>query len=67
MKASDLISALQELLDKKGDLPITLAVGSYEYSASNIAHAEEGPLPNIADIQHQEPPARFVIEAKDDL
>jgi len=67
MKASDLIESLRQLIQKHGDLPVTLAVSSYEYSASNIGYAEEGPLPNIRDIQHQSPDERFVIEAKDDI
>ena len=67
MRASALIEELRQLIADHGDLPITLAVGSYEYSANNIGHAEEGPLPNIRDIQGQSSDERFVIEAKDDI
>jgi hypothetical protein len=67
MKTSDLISQLQTLYDKHGDLPVTLAVGPYEYSASVPDHCEEGPLPNVGEAQYQNPPERIVIEARDDI
>ena len=67
MYASELISELQQLMSRHGDLEVTMAVSMHEYSANNIGYADEGPLPNLVGIQKQEPPDRFVIEAKDDL
>jgi hypothetical protein len=67
MNASDLIKALQRLFEKHGDLPVTIACGPYEYSALLPDYTEEGPLPNVGEAQKQNPPARFVIEAKDDI
>lgn len=67
MYASRLIQELQSLVAEHGDLPVTLGVPSYEYSASTISYLPEGPMPNVADIQKQSPPDRFMIEAKDDV
>jgi hypothetical protein len=67
MKASELIEELRQLIEKHGDLPVTLAMATYEYSASDIGFVEEGPLPNAGDLQKQNPPDRFVIAAKDDI
>jgi hypothetical protein len=67
MYASKLIQTLQNLTEIHGDKPVTLAVGSYEYSASIPDHCPEGPLPNVGEAQRQNPPERFVIEARDDI
>jgi len=67
MYASKLIETLQNLMKIHGDKPVTLAVGPYEYSASIPEHCPEGPLPNVGDSQKQNPPERFVIEARDDI
>jgi hypothetical protein len=66
MHASDLIKTLQNLVEIHGDNPVSLAVGPYEYSASIPDHCPEGPLPNVGEAQKQNPPERFVIEARDD-
>lgn len=67
MKASELIEELRQLVEKRGDLPVTLAVSTYEYSASDVGYVEEGPLPNVGESQKQSPPDRFVIAAKNDI
>jgi hypothetical protein len=67
MYASKLIETLQNLTEIHGDKPVTLAVGPYEYSASVPDHCHEGPLPNVGEAQKQNPPERFVIEARDDI
>jgi hypothetical protein len=67
MKASDLIKALQSLIEEHGDLPVTIVFGNYEYSALLPEYTEEGPLPKVGKSQGQNPPERFVIEPKDDI
>jgi len=67
MKASQLINDLKYLIEKHGDLPVTLAIVTREYSISSVGHADEGPLQNLMGIQQQNPPDRFVLEGKDDL
>jgi hypothetical protein len=67
MNASKLVETLQNLIAIHGDKPVTLVVGPYEYSASIPDHCPEGPLPNVGEAQKQNPPERFVIEARDDI
>ena len=67
MKASTLVREIQLLIEKHGDIPVTIATLSGEYSASSITHAKEGPLPNLIGIQNQNPPVRLVIEARDNV
>ena len=67
MNASGLISELQSLIEAHGDLAVTLVIRTHEYSASDIGFVDEGPLPNVGEMQRQNPPPRFVIAAEDDL
>jgi hypothetical protein len=67
MNATALIKALEQLVEKHGDLPVTVVFGNCEYSALLPDYTEEGPLPNVGPAQKQNPPARFVIEPKDDI
>jgi hypothetical protein len=68
MKASELIQSLNGIIAKRGDLPVTVVCGTYEYSISNPGFAERGPLPNIADIEkEQDLPRRIVLEAKESI
>ena len=67
MKASTLAQEIRLLIEKYGDLPVTIATLSCEYSASSITHAKEGVLPNLNGIGDQNPPERFVIEARDNV
>jgi len=69
MKASELIQILKDIIAERGDLPVTIVCGApHEYSLSSAGFAQEGPLPNIADIQKQEDlPDRIVLEAKDSI
>ncbi len=66
MNASDLIKALQILIEKHGDFPVTLAFGR-EFSALAPLYTEEGPIQKIGPSQKQNPQERFVIEPKDDI
>jgi len=45
MKASTLIEELQGLLREHGDLAVTCAFPSVEYSASSVGYVSEGPMP----------------------
>ena len=67
MYASELISDLEQLIKRHGDLEVTLAASTHEYPASNVGYAAEGPLPNLGGRQEEDSPDRFVIEAKDDV
>jgi len=68
MKASELIQALKDTIRESGDLPVTVVVGTYEYSVSHAEFANTGPLPNIANLQKQEDlPPRIILEVKDSI
>lgn len=68
MTAEELINELTKLMNEHGrDLPVTVAIGSCEFTLREPGYAADGPLPNIADIQKQNPRERFVFEAKDDI
>ena len=45
MKASELIRELEAVVDHHGDLPVTLAIATYEYSIGSVGHSKAGPLP----------------------
>jgi hypothetical protein len=65
MKASDLIRELEAVVDRHGDLPVTLAIATYEYSIGSVGHTKAGPLPDLGDLQKQDDlPERIVIEGK---
>jgi hypothetical protein len=66
MKASDLIRELEAVVDRHGDLPVTLAIATYEYSIGSVGHTKAGPLPiNSGDPQKQDAqPERIVVEGK---
>jgi hypothetical protein len=66
MKASDLIRELQSLVNRHGDLPVTLAIATYEYSIGSVGHGEAGPLPiNSGKPQKQDDlPERILVEGK---
>jgi len=68
MTAEQLIKELTQIVNQHGgDLPVTVVIGVREYSIREPDYASDGPLPNIANIQKQNPPERFVFEAKDDI
>jgi hypothetical protein len=67
MRATEAISALKELVDRHGDLEITVAISTHEYSLISPNYNGAGPSPNIADLQPQTLDERFVFESKDDL
>ena len=69
MKAVTLIEQLQELVQEHGDLDVTCAFPSCEYSASNIGYVSEGPMPawRATTVQRQDPAARFMIGLEDDI
>ncbi len=62
---------MQELTDlsdeHSGDLPVTVVISGHEFTLRNVCHVSDGPLPNIANIQKQNPPERLVFEVKDDI
>ncbi len=65
MTAEQLIQELTQLVNEHGgDLPVTVAIGEYEYTLREPGYVGDGTLPNI---QKQNPPERFVFEAKDDI
>lgn len=61
MNASALVEALQSLIARHGDLPMTVVTGKYEYAASAVNYAAEGPLPFLVAVQGQHPPERLVV------
>lgn len=61
MNASVLVESLGALIEKHGDLPVTIITGKYEYAASDAHHAAEGALPFLHRVQNQHPPERIVI------
>lgn len=67
MNASDAIRELQSLMKEHGDLPLTVALLTGEYSLREPQFVDAGPCDNIADRQNQSPPDRFVFEGKDDI
>jgi hypothetical protein len=69
MNASALIEKLQELVREHGDLDVTCAFPSVEYSACKIGYASKGPMPawRGTNVQRQNLPDRFMIELKDDI
>lgn len=69
MKASTLIKELQELVREHGDLDVTCAFPSCEYSASNVGYVSEGPMPawRGTTVQGQNPPDRFMIGLEDNI
>ena len=67
MKASELITVLQNLVDSRGDLDATVVLGSHEQSIVSADFAQSGPLRNLLNLQTQSPPARIVLEPKDNL
>lgn len=67
MKATEAIEELKALVELHGDLDLTVAVSTYEYSIRAPFFNGVGPCPNIADSQFQNLQARFVFEAADDL
>lgn len=69
MKASILIEGLRELVQEHGDLDVTCAFPACEYSAARVEYVSEGPMPawRGTNIQRQNPPARFMIDLKDDI
>jgi hypothetical protein len=66
MKATELIRELQAVVDHHGDLPVTLAIATYEYSIGSVGHSKAGPLPaNSGDRRKQDHlPERIVVEGK---
>jgi hypothetical protein len=69
MKASELVQTLKDIIAERGDLPVTIVCGApHEYSLLSAGFAQEGALPNIADVQKQEDlPDRIVLEARDSI
>jgi hypothetical protein len=67
MRASDLIHALQNLVEKYDDLPVTFVFGQHEYSVLEPTYTKEGPIPKIGNAQGQILTERFVLEPKDDI
>jgi hypothetical protein len=69
VKALALIKELQELVREHGDLEVTCAFPSCEYSASKLGYVSEGPMPvwRGTTVQNQNPPARFMIRLKDSI
>lgn len=67
MRAIEAIKELEKLIEEHGDLEITVAVSTYEYSLTNPSYGEEGPCRNIGAVQRQSPEERFVFEAKDNI
>jgi hypothetical protein len=65
MSATDLIRDLQSLVEQHGDLPVTLAISTYEYAVGSTGHAGSGPLPNLGQLQRQaDLPERIVFEGR---
>lgn len=67
MYASELISDLEQLVKRHGDLEVSITVSTHEYPASNVGYAAEGPVTNPAGTKEEDAPDRFVIEAQDDV
>jgi hypothetical protein len=69
MKALALIEDLQKLVRKHGDLEVTCAFPTCEYSAAKVGYVSEGPMPvwRGTTVQDQNPPERFMIGLKDSI
>ena len=69
MRALVLIKKLQELVREHGDLDVTCAFPSCEYSAAKVGYVSEGPMPawRGTTVQGQSPPGRFIIGLKDSI
>lgn len=67
MKASALINELQQLMEKHGDVIISVSLGPREYSMDSLGYVPEGPLLNLGTAQGQNPPDRIVLDAEDKL
>lgn len=63
MTLSELILKLRDL-ETRGDLPVYMLTGKYEFTVADVVFAESGPLPELEGVQRQVVPTRILLKSE---